>query len=105
MLFENVRFNPNSNNLLIHVGNIGATESTIVSITALKIDTQELILDWEDVDSTVQIEDFVVLNQTASLSVAPFIWNSTAYLDSDYKISLTTAKGNFFSTIARPFNT
>ena len=105
LLFENVRFNPNTNNLLIHVGNIGATESTIVSITALKIDTQELILDWEDVDSTVQIEDFVVLNQTASLSVAPFIWNSTAYLDSDYKISLTTAKGNFFSTIARPFNT
>lgn len=105
LLFENVRFDPNTNHLLIHVGNVGSTETTIASITAVKIDTQELILDWENVNSTVQIEDFVFLNQTANLSQTPFIWNSTEYSQSDYKISLTTTKGNFFSTIARPFNT
>ena len=105
LLFENIRFDPNTNHLLLHIGNIGTTETTITSITAVKIDTQELILDWDEVNSTVQIEDYVFLNQTANLSQTPFIWNSTEYSNSDYKISLTTAKGNFFSTIARPFNT
>ena len=105
LLFENVRFEPNSDNLVIHVANIGSSESTITSITAVKIDTQELILEWDDINSTIQLEDFVVLNRTASLSVAPNIWNSTEYSMSNYKISLTTSKGNFFDTIARPFNT
>ncbi len=105
LLFENVRFDPSTNRLLIHVANIGSTESTISSITAVKIDTQELILDWDDVNSTIQIDDFVFLNKTATLSVTPHVWNSTEYSNSDYKISITTSKGNFFSTIARPFNT
>ena len=74
LLFENIRFDPNTNHLLLHIGNIGTTETTITSITAVKIDTQELILDWDEVNSTVQIEDYVFLNQTANLSQTPFIW-------------------------------
>jgi hypothetical protein len=105
LLFENVKFKPNTNQLLIHVGNIGTVESTIVSITAVKIDTQELILNWKDANSTILIDDYVLLNNTATLSQSPNIWNSTTYSNSDYKISLKTSNGNFFTTVARPFNT
>ena len=33
------------------------------------------------------------------------IWNDTAYMNSDYKISVIASRGNFFDTVARPFNT
>jgi len=32
-------------------------------------------------------------------------WNDANYLTSEYKISLTTSRGNFFTTVASPFNT
>ncbi len=35
----------------------------------------------------------------------PTVWNDSAYVDSEYKISLTTTRGNFFTTVASPFNT
>lgn len=105
LLFENVRFVPATNHLVISLRNIGSTEATIASITAVKIDTQELVLEWKDVNSIVQIENYVDLDITTNLPTSPNIWNSTYYSNSDYKISLTTSKGNFFTTIAHPFNT
>ena len=32
-------------------------------------------------------------------------WNSATNPQKEYKISIITARGNFFDTIARPFNT
>ena len=112
ILFEHVRFDPDTKNLVLYLANIGSIDSTIASVTVVKIDTQELILAWSDVDPTINpnnptglilIEDHTVLHYNATL-VGATIWNQTDYNSSDYKISITTSKGNFFDTVRSPYN-
>ncbi len=110
LIFEYVRFEPNTDNITIDLLNIGTVESTISTITILKIDNQEIIANWVDVNQSIQIKD----NQRITLDdvddseiilTGTGIWNDATYLNSEYKISLTTTKGNFFTTVASPFNT
>jgi len=112
ILFEYVRFEPNTDNIAINLANVGTVESTISTITILKIDTQEIIANWVDVNQSIQIKD----NQKITLDdvdnseiqltgVVTDTWNDVNYLTSEYKISLTTTRGNFFTTVASPFNT
>ncbi len=110
IIFEHVRFEPNTDNIAINLANIGTVESTISTITILKIDTQEIITNWVDINQSIQIKDNEKITLTGSNSevlLTPIgsIWNDVKYLNSDYKISLTTTRGNFFTTIASPFNT
>ncbi len=112
IIFEYVRFEPNTDNIAINLANIGTVESTISTITILKIDTQEIIANWVDVNQSIQIKD----NQKITLDdvddseiqltgIVTDTWNDANYLTSEYKISLTTTRGNFFTTVASPFNT
>jgi len=105
IMFEHVRFEPGTDQIILYLANIGTTESTIESITVVQLDTQNILVDWEeDINSTVQIKessDPIILD--ANLS--SLTWNDPLYLNSEYKISITTSKGNFFSTVASPFNT
>ena len=111
IIFEYVRFVPNTDNIEIDLANIGTIDSTISTITILKIDNQEIIANWVDVNQSIQIKD----NQKITLDdvddseilLTPLtaIWNDANYLNSEYKISLTTTRGNFFTTVASPFNT
>ncbi len=112
ILFEYVRFEPNTDNIAINLANIGTVESTISTITILQIDTQEIIANWIDVNQPIQIKD----NQKITLDdvddseiqltgIVTDTWNDVNYLTSEYKISLTTTRGNFFTTVASPFNT
>ena len=43
IIFEHVRFDPNTNDLVLYLANIGSIDTTIASVTVVKIDTQELI--------------------------------------------------------------
>ncbi len=105
IMFEHVRFEPETSQIILYLANIGTTESTIESITVVQMDTQNILVDWEDsISSTIQIKessDPVILD--ANLN--SLTWNDPTYLNSEYKISITTSKGNFFSTVASPFNT
>ena len=110
IIFEHVRFVPGFDNIEIDLLNIGTVESTISTITILKIDTQEIITNWVDINQSIQIQDNEKITLTGSNSevlLTPIgsTWNDAKYLNSDYKISLTTTRGNFFTTIASPFNT
>lgn len=111
IIFEHVRFEPNTDDISINLANIGTVESTISNITILKIDTQEIIANWVDVEKVVPIKDskqIVIDNLDDSeiiLTVGSQTWNDPYYVDSEYKISLTTTKGNFITTVASPFNT
>ncbi len=110
IIFEHVRFVPGFDNIEIDLLNIGTVESNISTITILKIDTQEIITNWVDINQSIQIQDNEKITLTGSNSevlLTPIgsIWNDVKYLNSDYKISLTTTRGNFFTTIASPFNT
>lgn len=105
LMFEHVRFEPGTDQITLYLANIGTTESTIESITVVQLDTQNILVDWEEgTDSTIQIKessDPIILD--ANLN--SYTWNEPSYFDSEYKISITTSKGNFFSTVAKPFNT
>lgn len=111
IIFEHVRFEPNTDNISITLANIGTVESTISNITILKIDNQEIIANWVDLNQPIQIKDHqeITLDDAddSEILLTPIssTWNNATYFDAEYKISVTTTKGNFFTTIARPFNT
>ena len=110
ILFEHVKFEPNQNSIHLYLANIGSIDSTIDTITVVKIDTQEMVVVWED---TVQpldqnrdyipIEDHTQFYVNATLN-GTGIWNQTYYNTTDYKISITTSRGNFFDTIVTPYD-
>ena len=105
ILFEHVKFDPNTNDLVLYLANIGSIDTTIATVTVVNIDTQELLLAWEDVDDTILIEDHIIIhNNVTSING---IWNQTNYntTDYDFKISITTSKGNFFDTVASLYDT
>jgi len=108
ILFEHVKFDPNSNDLVLYLANIGSIDSAVASITVVKVDTQELIFGWEEDQITsdegrILIEDHTIIHLNAT--VIGGIWNQTNYNSTDYKISITTSKGNFYSTVASPYDT
>jgi hypothetical protein len=111
IVFEHVRFEPNTDNLIIDLANVGTVESTIASITILNIDNQEIISNWVDLDQPIQLKDnrqlvLDLLDDAQIILVqGSGTWNDPAYVNSEYRISLTTARGNFFTTVASPFNT
>ncbi|MBT8172656.1 MAG: hypothetical protein KJN83_01180, partial [Nitrosopumilus sp.] len=106
LVFEHVRFEPNTDNLEIDLANIGSVESTISSITIINIDNQEIITNWVDIDQTIQLKDnrriiLDLIDDTQILLVqGTGTWNDPAYVNSEYRISLTTTRGNFFTTVA-----
>ena len=111
IIFEHVRFEPNTDNITIDLANIGTVESVITNVTILKIDTQEIIANWVDVNETIPIKENqkIILDTIDDseiiLSTGTQTWNDPYYVNSEYKISLTTARGNFITTVASPFNT
>ncbi len=108
ILFEHIRFEPTTSGLHLYLANVGSIDSTIASVTVVKIDTQEMLVAWEDdflpVNSdTILIEDHTHFYVNATLNGTQS-WNQTYYNTTDYKISLTTSKGNFYDTVVRPFH-
>ena len=107
VIFEHVRFPPTGTTLVLDLANVGSVDSTISTVTVVRLDNQELIINKEVRNDTILIEDHSkIILTTATLPIGPDqLWNSTEYKDKMYKISITTSKGNFFSTVATPFNT
>ena len=108
ILFEHVRFEPTNTDVILYLANIGSIDTTVATVTIVKIGTQELIL-REDflTGNTILLEDHIVLtvpNADLSLGALPQ-WDDAYYDDLPYKISITTSKGKFFDTIATPPNT
>jgi hypothetical protein len=105
IMFEHVRFEPGTDDLILYLANIGTTESTIESITVVQIDTQNILVVWdESADSTIQIKESSD-PITVNANLNSLTWDDPLYRTSEYKISITTSKGNFFSTVASPYNT
>lgn len=110
IIFEHIRFVPNDDNIEIDLLNIGTVETTVTNITILKIDTQEIIANWIDVTEPVPMKTnkkIILDNSNIVLTngIVTQTWDDAYYVDGKYKISLTTVKGNFFTTVASPFNT
>ncbi len=103
IVFEHIRFEPTGKQVTISVRNISLVESSIDRVTIVKIDTQELLVYDVDQSTTLPLKD--AQDITVIANSLPSQWNDPNYKDGNYKISLTTVRGNFFDTIARPFNT
>jgi hypothetical protein len=76
ILFEHIRFDPDSENIELNIelylANIGSIDSTIDSVTMVKIDTQDLILAWKDApatNATIQIEDHQQIVLSAEIPI------------------------------------
>jgi len=105
VLFEHVRFDPDTRELVLFLANIGTTETTIATVTVVNIDTQELILRNTTINRTIQIEDHIVISLFPLLPTGGDPkWNSTEYNATDYRIAVATSKGNFFDATRAPFN-
>jgi len=106
ILFEHVRFEPTNTDVILYLANIGSIDTTVSTVTIVKIDTQELLLRGEFLaNNTILLEDHIELNATAVLTVGTMQWDDAYYNDTNYKISITTSKGKFFDTVAKPPNT
>lgn len=113
IIIEHVRFHPLKENVAFWLRNTGLTTVNIDRITMVRVDTQELIINF---DSTKKIfgKEIILVNLTAinvDLPAGCTNWSSScgnpsAALSSDeYRISVTSVRGNSFETTAVPFNT
>ena len=103
IVFEHIRFNPTGNQVTISVRNVGTTESVVSKITMVKTDTQDLILN-NNLALYAQPKVGIDVPTVANLQFSGR-WDDPNYKDDEYKIGLTTERGNFFEFTARPYNT
>jgi hypothetical protein len=103
IIFEHVQFDPDTTDLTLYLANVGSIDSTIQAVTIVKNDSQELILRNNTLNTVILIEDHVEILLNPDLPTGPDqFWNSTEYRDSDYKIWVTTSKGNAFPEVTTP---
>ena len=115
ILIEHVRFVPTSKAVEIWLRNNGLERVGIDRITMVKVDSQDLVFNEELTNPAValfgeELEKITVTPSTLPNGCAD--WNSSSacnpsvvLADHEYRISVTTARGNSFETIAAPFNT
>jgi len=104
IVFEHVRFDPTGNQITISLRNVGTVESTVVKLTLVKTDTQEVLINNKNLAVVAQPRIGTSVLGTANLQFSAK-WNDPNYVNSEYKISIMTNKGNFYDLVARPFNT
>ncbi len=102
IIFEHVRFEPSTNQITISLRNISTVETIVDRITIVNMTNQKLVI-YNDTlplsQSIIHLKDDTDIILFAKSSVS---WTENG---KDYKISITTARGNFFDTVARPYNT
>ena len=108
IIFEHIRFNPDSNVVEITVLNTGTVETLIDKITLVNMTSQDILYKIDAINTfdptKLSIQNSTKITIDADLG--GFNWEDsgtpTAY---EYKISIITSRGNFFDTVARPYNT
>jgi hypothetical protein len=103
IVFEHVRFNPVGNQVTVSLRNVGTTDSIVSKITIVKTDTQDLIVNNNlGINAQPKVGIDVLTNGNLVFTGR---WDDPNYKDSEYKIGITTERGNFFEFTARPYNT
>ena len=110
LVFEHIRFEPTTTQVMISIRNAGSVETTIDRITLVNMTNQDLLYKI-DVGTFNPVPIALKNSTDIYFTVDPAdmegnSWDSAATLDGkEYKISIITTRGNFFDTVARPFNT
>lgn len=103
LLIEHVRFNPTSDVIIISVRNIGTISAIVDTITIVKIDTQDLLLNQNAINDEIFVKEVSDITYNANLGGSD--WQDSPYNDKSYEISVTTVRGNSFKVVAIPYNT
>jgi hypothetical protein len=119
LTIEHVRFDPLSQKVSIWVRNTGTVDLSINTITVVRIDNQELIVNWNNVNTQVSTKNYKqidigilganIISMTCSTPTIPppasAFWNTGTCSSYSYDITLTTKRGNSFEMVAQPYNT
>lgn len=106
-IIEHVRFDPVTNsgeNIEISIRNTGSVDITLERIAIHQIENQNLIIYDTDPNLTIFSGDMETQTYTNWIGTGIDI-NDVGYVDSQYRIVVTTTKGTTVETIAKPFNT
>ena len=107
IIFEHVRFEPTNGDVTISIRNIGSVETIIDRITLVNMSNQDILYKIDDmtgfIPPTISIKDSTDITIDANPEGGS--WDAAGIIEKEYKISIITARGNFFDTVARPFNT
>lgn len=108
IVFEHVRFDPDSKNVMISLRNTGTVETTIDRISILDSTNQKLVFKMDGMGSFAP--KVIPLKNSTNITIeavyiAGINWAAENPDNKDYRISIITTRGNFFDTIARGYNT
>ncbi|MGQ0606352.1 MAG: hypothetical protein ACT4OD_05315 [Candidatus Nitrosotenuis sp.] len=103
IVFEHIRFDPTGNQVTISLRNVGTMDSVASKITMVKTDTQDLVIN-DNLGTMMQPKVGIDILSNGNLQFTGR-WDDPNYKDSEYKIGVTTERGNFFEFTARPYNT
>ena len=113
LVFEHVRFEPNSKTVTISALNTGSVEIVVDRITLVNMSSQKILFKMDSVSSFVPIVLSVQNSTDIDIDADLFRYGNPLFNWEDgqnptnweYRISIITARGNFFETVARPYNT
>ena len=107
LVFEHIRFEPNSNVVTITALNTGSIEIVVDRITLVNMTNQKILFKIDSVSSFVplvlQVQNSTDIAINAELGGSNWEDGGTP-TNWEYRISIITARGNFFDTVARPYN-
>jgi hypothetical protein len=115
LVFEHIRFEPSTQTVTISAFNTGSVDIVVDRITLVNMSNQDILFKIDSVSDFIPVVLSVQNSTDIDIDVdldryaqPPdfFSWNDGQTPTTwDYRISIITARGNFFDTVARPFNT
>jgi flagellin-like protein len=108
LIFEHVRFDPVSSDVMISIRNAGTVVTTIDRISILNMTNQKLLYNMTGISSFIPV--VIPLKNSTDIPLTGAIpeggrWDTGNQVGDEYRISIITSRGNFFDTVARAFNT
>ena len=103
IIIEFVEFNVGTLTLDIHVRNVGLTDVTVDSISIINTDTQKFILQQTDVGQVVQSKTKEAITTDNVIDCVIFAAPAVNCTDANYRITISTERGNIYEVGAVPF--
>ena len=112
-IIEHVRFDPNDpsngagKNVTLWIRNTGSVDITIDRVTLHQIENQEMVIYDTEPDLDVFVSEVKKLSydDATTASWLPSDDIQTLGIDKQYRLSVTTTRGNTVEMIVQPYNT
>jgi len=110
LVFEHIRFVPSDDAVEITIKNIGSVETIIDRVTLVNMTSQKVLFSISgmgtfDTDPILIKDSRLLILDPVNLDAPCTKWDCGSTTNWEYKISIITSRGNFFDTVARPYNT